>query len=283
MAKKKVSDNKPTMTEEEIEDKEIRLLSEPKSVHDLIAHVPEPTYFFKEGDFVRYGAMRSSVVKKVLENGKAYILKCLHVRNRYGVEVETTSYALVSWLNVRPVEIGETSFAQESDLFLSFYQSTVESLLHKAYYFGIDMDPEYQRGYDWSDEDREYLIDSIFENLDIGKFVLVKLSSDEWAKRGVSFEILDGKQRLNTLKLFYENRLKYKGKFYNELSPSDMRAFKEHPITCAEVHCDSKREIYQYFLRLNRCGRQMDKAHLAHIQECLDSLENDKTEQITKG
>ena len=52
------------------------------------------------------------------------------------------------------------------------------------------------------------LLDSIFKNIDIGKFVLIHLSDSEWVERGFGYEILDGKQRLSALIEFYENKRK---------------------------------------------------------------------------
>lgn len=80
----------------------------------------------------------------------------------------------------------------------------------------------------WNQKDKELLLDSIFKNIDIGKFVLIHISDEEWHKRGLGYEILDGKQRLNTLIEFYENRIAYNGKCFNDLSGMDKRTFTEH-------------------------------------------------------
>lgn len=251
--------------EQKLAEERARLLL-PDKVKEVVAFMSEPAYRFAVGEEVRYGAMKSSVVEEIIEDGKAYLLKCIAVHNNYGKPYESECYRLVKWVNVRPMVAGDTNFAVTDDLWLRFNNGTVESLLSKCYLFGVDMDPDYQRGYVWDDSDREYLIESIFQNVDIGKFVFVHLDGDEWMKRGVSFEILDGKQRLNTLKMFYENRFSYKGKYFNDLSPSDRRAFMEHNISYADVASPSKKDIYRYFLKLNRGGRQMDKAHLDYVE-----------------
>ena len=66
--------------------------------------------------------------------------------------------------------------------------------------------------------------------------------------------------------MFYENRFAYKGKYFNDLSPLDRRAFMEHNISYADIHSTSQKENYQYFLKLNRGGRQMDKDHLKYVE-----------------
>ena len=151
-----------------------------------------------------------------------------------------------------------------------FNNLTIESLLHYNYFWGIDFNPIYQRGYVWDQKDKELLIDSVFKNIDIGKFVLINLSDREWLERGISYEILDGKQRLSTLIEFYENRFAYNGKFYNDLSAKDKRAFKNHMVSFAEVSEIDKKTVLRYFLILKRTGKSMDKKHLEKVEKMLD-------------
>lgn len=262
---RKATPKKELAPEEQLAAERAALLK-PAKIQETIAFMNEPSYLFNVGDSVRFGGMKSAVVEEIVEGGKAYLLKCVAVNNNYGKPYEVECYRLAKWVNVRPLKSGDTDFTVEDGLWLRFNNGTVESLLSKCYLFGVDMDPEYQRGYVWDDEDREYLIDSIFQNIDIGKFVFVHLDADEWMKRNVSFEILDGKQRLNTLKMFYENRFPYKGKYFNDLSFADRRTFTEHNISYADVNSPDKNDIYRYFLKLNRSGRKMDKAHLDYVE-----------------
>ena len=102
--------------------------------------------------------------------------------------------------------------------------------------------------------------------------MFVNISDDEWLARHVSYEILDGKQRLSTLIEFYENRIKYKGKFYNELSGNDRYVFKHHSISVAEVDATDKQTILKYFLMLNRTGKVMSSEHLATVESMLNKI-----------
>lgn len=96
----------------------------------------------------------------------------------------------------------------------------IESLLfkHLSEFGGIDFMPPYQREYVWTDSDKEQLLDSIFMGSDIGKFTVRVLDDVEWFERQLSYEIIDGKQRLMTLLNFYLNRFPYKG-FYFDVLP----------------------------------------------------------------
>lgn len=244
------------------------------NIERKIPYLNTPSYFFGVGDKVRYGTLKESVVEEVLYEGKVYVLKCIATDNNYGNPFDYETYRVASWVEVRPIcNSADTIFSENQDVRLDYYNSSIEGLLLKQYGFGIDFDPDYQRGYVWDETDKELLLDSIFKNIDIGKFVLIHLSDGDWLERGFSYEILDGKQRLSTLIEFYENKLAYKGKYYNDLSRMDKRAFNEHQVAVAEVRETDKKTVLKYFLMLNRTGKSMDESHLTKVERMLDSME----------
>ena len=113
----------------------------------------------------------------------------------------------------------------------------------------------------------QLLIDSIFNNIDIGKFAFIHLDYKKWDETGYGYEILDGKQRLNAIIEFYENRFPYKGVYYNDLSGRDKRIFKNHSIVQGEVSETERKDVLKYFLMLNRTGKVMDQKHLDNEEE----------------
>lgn len=268
MAKKIVEKKELTIEEKLSKEKEQGL----SMIEREIPFLNKPTYFFVVGDKVRYGSLKESIVDEIFYDGKVYGLKCIAIANNYGKPYEYETYRVVNWTEVRPIESGDTDFAKNQNIKLYYNNSELHSLIHSYYSFGIDMNPDYQRGYVWGQEDKELIIDSIFNNIDIGKFVLIHLSNDEWSERGYSYEILDGKQRLNTIVEFYENRLQYNGKYFNELSRKDQRLFTNHTVAVANVDECDKKTILKYFLMLNRTGKSMSNEHLEKIEQMLESL-----------
>lgn len=244
------------------------------NIKSKIPYLNTPSYFFNVGDKVSYGALKESVVEEVLYEGRVYVLKCIATDRNCGNPFDYETYRIASWIDVRPIDSNaDTNFSENQDVRLNYYNCTIEGLLLKQYGFGIDLNPDYQRGYVWDDTDKELLLDSIFKNIDIGKFVLIHLSDGEWIKRELSYEILDGKQRLSTIIEFYENKLSYKGKYYNDLSKKDKRTFTDHQISVAEVRETDKKMVLKYFLMLNRTGKSMDKSHLVEVEKMLSSME----------
>jgi hypothetical protein len=258
---------KKTLTEEEkLEQQKLREINSINTDYSFL-HAPTPTYFFNVGDEVQYGALISSVVEEIFNDGKVYLLRCVCRDNNYGKPFDYTAYRAVCWYQIRPTVKEMTNLTKKNDVNIIYYNSSVESLLHRYYCFGVDMNPEYQRGYVWSLEDKQKLIESIFEKADIGKFTFIKLTETDYIDRDVDYEILDGKQRLSTLTEFYENRFSYKGKFYNDLDGCDKRTFLNAVISIGDINnVIDRKTIYQQFLRINRTGKPIPEEHLKRIE-----------------
>ena len=151
---------------------------------------------------------------------------------------------------------------KNKDLRLEYSQRQIESLLTAYYHFGVDVSPEYQREYVWTEDDKVKLIDSIFNQVDIGKFVFISKPSCD----GPWLEILDGKQRLKAITDFYENRFKYNGLYFNSLSGAEKSYFERFVISYAEVRDCPDEMKFRLFLLLNTRGVSVEEAHLDEIK-----------------
>ena len=248
-----------------LEEKEYEI----NSIKDKVKYINEPTYSFNIGERVQYGVLKESIVEEILHDGKVYVLKCIATNHNYGNPYDYETYKACAWHDIRPIVNSNTHFTKENNIKLRFENSTISGLLNYYYHFGIDMNPEYQRDYVWDMKDKEYLLESIFENIDIGKFVLIDLGDEYWT-RGYSYEILDGKQRLNAIIEFYENRFPYKGKYYNDLSNEDKQKIKSHNISLAKMENMDKKTIMKYFISLNKKGRVMDMEQIKKVEKMID-------------
>lgn len=246
------------------------------SLEDEFYLIPEPTYLFAEGENVGIGSLKDCKIKEVCLDGKVYLIEYTAVDNNRGNPVEMPhSLMYEKWFNLSKKGEDQTNymdFRQKDELKMSFRQQTISSLFHKVYSFGVNFEPEYQRGYVWTLEDKIALIDSIFSNVEIGKFAFVENDNQKYAETKLTYEILDGKQRLSTLCEFYEGRFTYNGYTYRELSDNDRRHIKNYPVSVAELEHATERQILLYFIKLNTHGRAMDMNHLNKVKEMLNSI-----------
>lgn len=253
-----------TRTQEEIEIDRF-------SNHNHLKFIPSPNRFFDIGEKVIIGNLKDCKMVKQLFDGKAYLIEYTSVDNNYGNPISTPGIlGVFEWMNIFKITKRTESFIEDKDLFMQYSQTGMSDLLLKMYHFGVNMNPVYQRDYVWSKENKVALIDSIYKNVDIGKFVFVKLPFET---NSPSYEILDGKQRLNTIKEFYEDKLLYNGLKYSELSRKDRYHFREYTINICQIQDCSLKQKLRIFYKLNISGKVMDTEHLVKIKKMRDNLE----------
>jgi hypothetical protein len=231
--------------------------------------IPKPTYIFNIGDKVSIGNLQDVTVEQVLENGKIYLIDYSFINNNYGNPIKHEHQKqYVEWFSIRKYQENKsTELIKNEDIKMNFMNQEIEGLFSKVYHFGVDFSPEYQRDFVWNLEDKITLIDSIFNNVEIGKFVFIHLGySGDYL-----YEILDGKQRLRALLDFYEDRFQYKGKYFSNLSRKEQYFFKGYQISVAEMRGEITREQkLRYFLLLNRTGHVMAKEQLDKVEKMLN-------------
>lgn len=273
--KKQAKPTKPTkrkkLTPEE-HDKQQLEFSLQRLRESYIPELNENSIRYKVGDRVSIGAIKGSIITEVLDSGKIYKVHQIVTENNYGNPFDWERDSYVEWVSILPYRTLEELknceiFSEDVDFRVSFSNRDIRSLLHMAYFFGVDLNADYQRGSVWELEDKVALITSIFKNIEIGKFAVIHLPFKE---NSPSYEMLDGKQRLLALMDFYEGKFRYNGRLYWELNPRDQNKFVGHCITIGECREEiTQKQKYDYFLRLNTGGKPQDPAHLKKVEEML--------------
>lgn len=140
-------------------------------------------------------------------------------------------------------------------------------------------DPDYQREEDvWSEEQKSFLVDSILKNLPIQQIVLHQKIS----KKGeLTYEVIDGKQRLLAIKDFIENKTcipkffgedllgdkRLNGLKFKELQNKDelseyLNIFWSYFLCIEYVKTESEDFVNTIFDRLNRNGVRLKHQEL---------------------
>lgn len=150
----------------------------------------------------------------------------------------------------------------------------IASLFHE-----IDFHPPYQRyGNIWTLEKRQLLLDSILNGYDLPKFYLHYITelNSEINKSGMAYAIIDGKQRLQTIKDFINNEIRLNKNFvyehdqdvdladmsYNEMGskyPEIKFDFDSFELDIIYVITDELERIEELFYRLNE-GKPLNSA-----------------------
>ncbi len=275
MARKKLTDEEKRVAEKARDEQQTidNLERDLAEKVKLLSVINEPTRQFEVGEEVDNGNLSKIIITEKLYDGKIY----KYHYNNYNPDsqvkhAEGDHYAF--WMGLRKKNVSQdTNFTVKDELWFNYLQQDIWSLLHRVYYWGIDFDPEYQRGLVWNQEDKEKLIDSIFNNVEIGKFALIKtnfmkpgfdLSSNKF------YQMLDGKQRLSAIREFYEDRITYKGLYFSQLSLRDQNHFQHYKVVVAEVdEPEDKKLIYKYFLKLNTTGKPISEEQINKVKELI--------------
>ena len=136
---------------------------------------------------------------------------------------------------------------------------------------------EYQRGLVWNTEQKQLLIESIYNNIDIGKFV-VRLRSWEWVEKRVNAnqlqytafrDLVDGKQRTTALVEFVSNVFQdSNGLYFDDLSSVAQKHFLNYGNLQYNEMPESTKDsdVINYFLALNHTGTPMSKEHIEYVK-----------------
>jgi len=145
--------------------------------------------------------------------------------------------------------------------------STIQSIY--AEWDTLVKDPPYQRNGDvWSLEKKQLLIDSIINRYDLPKLYFHKFDRDEVRRTGKHYAIIDGRQRLETIIKFIEDKFPLGDDFeyledgkvhaagmnYSELAksyPKIKSRFDAFSLPIVTVETDEIELIEDMFSRLN--------------------------------
>ncbi len=108
---------------------------------------------------------------------------------------ETIKFADDTDKAVSDVEIPK----EERELRTQAYDKSINDVVGMMKNGDIILNPEYQRNYIWSNKKASLLVESILLNVPIP---IIYVSEDEDSK----WSVVDGLQRLNALRRFYDNR-----------------------------------------------------------------------------
>ena len=165
-----------TYSQEELNELNLqRDLNEIKKKIDKNILPLNPTKHFKVNQRVQFGAIKETYVREIGENELYYLVEHIGIQRTRDKKIHNEKM-YVEWIDLYPLKNKSTSFRQEEKYRIRYVNSGIRSLLNMVYHFGVDFDVDYQRGYVWSMKDKLLLIDSIFNNIEIGKFVFIERS-----------------------------------------------------------------------------------------------------------
>ncbi|MBI3133217.1 MAG: DUF262 domain-containing protein [Bacteroidetes bacterium] len=164
----------------------------------------------------------------------------------------------------------------EKQLKVSYSDLTISEFYENYLLKKYDFDPEYQRDSVWSEDKKQFLIDSILKNFPIPP-IFLKMNLNPTSGKTI-YDVIDGKQRLQSIIGFIEGRVylpdnfsdgpfgneELNGLSFNELDQvaNYKKNFWSYKIPIAYIDTDSEEAIDGIFDRLNRNGSPLTPQEL---------------------
>ncbi len=145
------------------------------------------------------------------------------------------------------------------------YDKCVSDVVRMINEKDLVLDPEYQRNYVWDNKKASKLIESIILNVPIPVIYVSEEQDSSWS-------VIDGLQRLNSLKRFFDGKYKLSGlEVLYELNKCDIkslpakasRMLKNGLLRIVMITADSNDDIkYDIFMRLNTGAVHLNEQEL---------------------
>lgn len=136
----------------------------------------------------------------------------------------------------------------------------------------LDLDPPYQRRSVWSPQDRRYFIDTILNNYPAPPVFLHKTLDDNGK---ATYHVVDGKQRLQTIILFRDNKVAIprdfadvalQNKRWRDLQKDYREKFWNYVLIVEMLPDASDAAIKNTFERINRNSRKLTPQEMRHAK-----------------
>jgi len=136
----------------------------------------------------------------------------------------------------------------------------------------LDLDPPYQRRSVWTQDYRDYFIDTILLNYPAPAIFLFEETS---ADGKANYHVVDGKQRLTSVFDFLDGKFpvgekaqreSLRGHWFSELSESDRRAFFSYKFSVEYIPSSDEGLISAIFDRINRNVAKLSPQELRHAK-----------------
>lgn len=128
----------------------------------------------------------------------------------------------------------------------------------------LNFGAEYQRDYVWGHQEQQNFLRVLISGFPVGSVALAK-APDWGVSDGPYIEVVDGKQRLTTLKMFIKNEIPIiidgKEIFWFELSRSEQLTFGRPTLSAVILDDATEKDRLAYFVAVNFTGVPQSEEH----------------------
>jgi len=142
---------------------------------------------------------------------------------------------------------------------------------------GLQLNPDFQRGHVWTEEQQVKYIEFILKGGNTAKTVYFNHPS--WESGGIAkkgeFVCVDGLQRITAIKQFIYNQIKVFGCYFDEYE--DKKVFGRQ-LLGLKINVNSlqtKREVLQWYLEMNIMGTPHSEKEIDKVKSMINELKKE--------
>lgn len=136
--------------------------------------------------------------------------------------------------------------------------------------FRVNLDPEYQRGYVWQEDQQSKFVGALIENPSS-----IPVFWFNWVNNHESSELVDGKQRINACLRWLNNEIEAKcpcgvNVWYKDLDEVSLRGLNISVLMKWNFVDLDEQEVMKFYLRLNCGGTVHTDEELEKVRKMID-------------
>ncbi|SUY92874.1 Protein of uncharacterised function DUF262 [Buttiauxella agrestis] len=148
----------------------------------------------------------------------------------------------------------------------------IDSYIHWMAHGALSFDAEYQREYVWGHAEQQAFLATAASGFPLGHVALCRLP--DWGNiDGPYIEVVDGKQRLVTMKLFVNDQIAFchQGKefYWSDLNRTERRIFTNASLPAIKLDDANLRQRLEFFYTTNFTGVPQSCDHKRRVSEML--------------
>lgn len=146
--------------------------------------------------------------------------------------------------------------------------------------WGMNLDPDYQRGHVWSDHKRSMFIESLLRGTLPDSLLMIQFNAPHWDNQAPhsdlpsELQIVDGLQRLTTVRRFMAGELTAFGLHVDDFNESSFDCNRFYYRMKFAIHAmQTRADVLRYYLAINRGGVVHSDEEIARVTALLQQAE----------
>lgn len=156
------------------------------------------------------------------------------------------------------------------DVGFKYFSKTIQDYIDE---FGLILNPEFQRGHVWTEEQQERYIEYVLRGGTSGKEIYFNKPS--WHCKAKTdyddFVCVDGLQRITAIMRFQVNEIKAFGLHYNEFEGDPREITTRLSIYINDLQYE--KDVLQWYIEMNEGGTPHTKEEIQRVKDMLIKLE----------